>query len=213
MGDETRQARDGRRQEGPHAEPDDAPRTRGRPTRRRSKSSRSVASSQAAMAMARAMPGRPERPDQDDGEGRVDDDGQDRREDRRQRVLAGVERAGQDGDQGVRDEADQEREQGGRGQLDRRSVESRRTAGPRSRRAGSRPTTAIGSITNVRKRSARVSRPTNSTRLPLRDLARQRREEHDAERHADDPDRDLEQGEGDGEGGHGAETEGPWRGP
>ena len=61
----------------------------------------------------------PERPHEQDGERHVDDDRADRGEDRRERVLSRVERAGQHGDQRVRGEADEEREQRRRGQRQR----------------------------------------------------------------------------------------------
>ena len=132
------------------------------------------------MAIARAMPAEPERTDEHDRQGRVDGHRGDRREDRRERVLAGVERPGQDGDQ----------------RRARRGRSGTRAAWPRSARgrpspsrpppnrsvddlaARARPPApAIGSITNRSSRSARVSRPANSASRPTRRVARQGRQD------------------------------------
>ena len=62
------------------------------------------------MAIASAMPGRPNGPTSDDRQRAVDDHRADRGEDRRDRVLPGVERPGQHGDQRVGGQADEERD-------------------------------------------------------------------------------------------------------
>ena len=59
------------------------------------------------MAMARAMPGQPEGRDEDGRRTVLTTTATDRRDDRRHGVLAGVERPGEDGDQGVGHEADE----------------------------------------------------------------------------------------------------------
>ena len=114
-----------------------------------------------------------ERPDEDDRQGRVDRDRDDRGEDRGERVLAGVERAGQDGDQRVGGEPDQEREQGRRGQrrgppglaavaeqerhgLVRRIGGERRRSGPSRRRGAAAPAS--------RRSTNSASRPTATSR-------------------------------------------------
>ena len=58
--------------------------------------------------MATAMPWQAVRPDEDDRQTAIDGDRRDRGEDRRDRVLAGVEPAGKHGDQGMRGEPDGE---------------------------------------------------------------------------------------------------------
>ena len=67
--------------------------------------SRTSASIQAAIAIASAIPGRPSGPTRTTARRAVDDDRDDRGGDRRDRVLPGVERPGEDGDQGVRGQA------------------------------------------------------------------------------------------------------------
>ena len=102
--------------------------TRRDPTSPRARSSRTGASrtssddasTHAAIAIASPMPGSPSGPTQDDRQGRVDDDRDDRRGDRRPRVLLGVEGAGQHGDQRVRGQPDQQRSERRRRQLDGR---------------------------------------------------------------------------------------------
>ena len=103
-----------------------------------SNSSRTIVSIQAAVAIARPRPGRPSSPTRTAARRRVDQHRQDGRGDRRARVLPGVERPRQNGDQGMRGQADQEREQDGFGRGKGRSVEltRRRRARRRSRRGG-----------------------------------------------------------------------------
>ena len=150
-------------------------------TRRRSRTSRSAASIHAPIAIARRDARQPERPDEDDRQGRVDDDGEDRRRDRRARVLAGVEGAGQDGDQRVRRRARAgTRSSVAAVSVDRRPVELA-VAEQQRRRLGAqddRRAPAIGSITNDEQpQRARSAGRRTPTRPPDAELARQRREE------------------------------------
>ena len=60
---------------------------------------------------------------------------------------------------------------------------------------------------------ARVTQGDELGVVALRGLARQGREQHDAERDADDADGDLQQRERDRQGRHGADPDGRWRVP
>ena len=76
------------------------------------------------MAMASAMPGNPSGSTRRIARVVLTTTAMIASDDRRPRVLVRVERPGQDGDQGMGDEADEERREGRGGQLDRRRVEA-----------------------------------------------------------------------------------------
>ena len=122
-------------------------------------------------------------------------------DDRGERVLPGVERPGQDGDQRVGGEPDAGRRAASpRSASSGRPSNAGRTAAPRSRRAGSRPGRRSGSITNDEqphgpRQQADELVWSPDGRAPATATGRATI----AERHADDPDRDLEQRERDRE--------------
>ena len=94
-------------------------------------------------------PGQPERADEDDRERAVDRDRGDRRGDRRHGVLAGIERPGEDRDQGVGRQPDEEPDQRHGDQVEVRGADVAAAEQDLDDRPRARPrsTTAIGTIT------------------------------------------------------------------
>ena len=120
-----------------------------------------------------------------------------RRDDGRRRVLERVEGAGQDGDQRVRGEPDEE-------DRERRARSRRAPSAPTPTKPNRSwttsceraiPSAVIAIITKREHRQPADEQAPERVHAAGRRLARQRRQQHDAQRHADHADRDLEHGE------------------
>ncbi len=157
------------------------------------------------MAMASAIPGSPKWTDQDDGQRAVDDDRPDRGPDRSDRVLAGIERPGEDGDHRVRRQPDEERGQGHRDDVEVGWADPAAAEQDLDDRLASHSGEDRDRDHDVDQQPQPTGQEVGEGRFATDGgVARQRREQHDPERHADDPERDLEQGEGKVEVGNGA---------
>ena len=158
---------EGRRERRPRADPGDGRRARASAPRRRRSTNSAPASSHAAMAIARAMPGSPSGPTRTTARGVLTTTARIGGDDRRQRVLPGIERPGQDGDEGMRGEPDQERQEVVGGQLD--GIDASNSAEQQRDdlgRAGSPRGPRSAASRTASSRRARVTRATNSACAP-----------------------------------------------
>ena len=139
--------------------------------------------------------------DRDDPERHVDQHGQDRRRHRRDRIAVGVERPRQDRDHRLGRERDQQHEQHPCRQLN---------ASLRESAVVEEQAHCLGAEDHADHRDRQHYEQDQPDRpryqryvaghFATRDIARHRRQRHDAHGLADDPERDLERGEGEREG-------------
>ena len=155
---------------------------------------RASVSSQAAIAIATARPLSPSGPTSTRRDDDVDPDGDEGRDDGRRRVLERVEGAREHGDQRVGGEPDEEDRERRRGRVERgrRRRRRTRTGARRRRRESAIPSAVIAIITQASIDEPAHQEPPERLHAAHGRLPRQRRQQDDAQRHADDADRDLE---------------------
>ena len=134
------------------------------------------------------------RPDRQVGHGHVHHDRADRGDDRRERVLLRIEGAGEDGDHRVGRQADEQHEQHRRRHLHGRLVEVRVLEQQvDDLPAQDHPERRDRQHHEHEQAQRPADHPEEARHGSGRELGRQGRQEHDPERHADDPERDLQQ--------------------